>query len=51
MISPQSSRCARLLKASINREALDAEDARTEAELEMARARFEPRQPVFDNDF
>ena len=35
----------------INREALDAEDAKTEAELAMARARFEPRQPVFDNDF
>ena len=35
----------------IDREALDAEDAKTEAELEMARARFEPRQPVFDNDF
>ena len=35
----------------INREALDAEDARPEAELERARARFEPRQPVFDNDF
>ena len=35
----------------INREALDAEDAKTEAELEMARARFEPRRPVFDNDF
>ncbi len=35
----------------INREALDAEDAKTEAELEMARARFEPRPPVFDNDF
>ena len=35
----------------INREALDAEDAKTEAGLEMARARFEPRQPVFDNDF
>ena len=35
----------------INREALDAEDAKTEAELEMARASFEPRQPVFDNDF
>ena len=35
----------------INREALDAEDAKTEAELGVARARFEPRQPVFDNDF
>lgn len=35
----------------INRDVLDAEDARTEAELEMARARFEPRMPVFDNDF
>ena len=35
----------------INREALDAEDAKAEAELERARARFEPRQPVFDNDF
>jgi len=35
----------------INKEALDAEDARTEAELELARARFEPRQPMFDNDF
>ena len=35
----------------ITREVLDAEDAKTEAELEMARARFEPRQPVFDNDF
>ncbi|MDB4021762.1 DNA-directed RNA polymerase subunit omega [Litorivicinus sp.] len=35
----------------INKEALDAEDAKTEAELEIARSRFEPRQPAFDGDF
>lgn len=40
-----------IAEGHINREALDAEDAKTEAELEMARTRFEPRQPVFDSDF
>lgn len=35
----------------VNRDLLDAEDARTQAELERARSQFETRQHLFDGDF
>ena len=35
----------------INRDLLDAEDARTQAELERKRSQFETRQHLFDGDF
>ena len=40
-----------IAEGSVNRDLLDAEDARTQAELERARSQFDTRQHLFDNDF